>query len=75
LSIVDQKPSKYSIGVYENMVRYTVIAQHDGLNMEGFDFKTNKDRMTEWMGDLRQKQYGQIRTSPNLAAELKAKLL
>jgi len=58
LSIVDQRPSKYSIGVYENMVRYTVIAQHDGLKMDFFDFKTNKDRMTEWMGDLRQKQYG-----------------
>jgi hypothetical protein len=57
------------------MVRYLVVAQHDGLKDDDFEFYTNRKRMTGWLGDLRQKQYGPLKKDPRLSEQEKKKLL
>ena len=57
------------------MIRYLIVAQHDGLKDTDFEFYTNSKRMTGWMGDLRQKQYRPVRLDPKISAQEKSKLL
>ena len=56
------------------MIRYAVIAQHDGLRAEQFDFKTHKDRMINWMDSLL-RQYTRVRRMNNIDDVVKDSLL
>lgn len=41
MSIINNPPDKYSIGCLEQIVRYLIISQHDGMSHNAFDIYTN----------------------------------
>jgi len=52
LSVIKQMPSKYSIGCLEQIVRYLVVAAHDGVPLELFEMRPNLEQMTKALGTL-----------------------
>lgn len=55
LSVANQMPSRYSISCLEEIVRYLIVAWHDGFSDQDFEVELNMNQMTGCLGDLRQK--------------------
>ena len=57
------------------IIRYLIIATHDGYREKTFELYPNLKQMTGCQGDLRKKQYRFVKMSKQLSPEQKQELL
>lgn len=57
MSIVNQQPTFDSVQCLEQIVKYLIVSQHDGMTFHEFDVYSNMKQITGLLGDLRDKQY------------------
>ena len=76
LCMRDRAPDKYAVRTLEQMIRYMIIAMHDGYGDQTGTFVQTQwaAQMTGWQGDL-QDNYSAIKGSRTLAAAEKEKIL
>jgi hypothetical protein len=60
MSIINCQPDKYTIGCLEQIARYLIVSQHDGISHKDYDMYTNFKQITGILGDLRDKQYARV---------------
>jgi len=77
LCMRDRAPGKYAVRTLEQMIRYMIIAMHDGYGDQTGTFvqKQWTEQMTGWQGDLQDNNYSVIKSSRTLSPAEKKNIL